>query len=232
MELYIQIIFILAVIKFCLKAAMNSRLWVLVCYALAASLISISMYTTVIEQPLSIISDLLENKKLVTDIAVITSIEAVAGIFISILLLDNYFMEKKNRKRYMKGLKVFPGVIFIFAIAYFQLQFFKFRVGADFLTTALLYSSIIFVAIISTALFLRRVLDAESLKLELKVILNISILVIGLLVNSSVAEFNLSHSETVIEWRALIVMLAICILMVLLGFILTKINFKKILKIK
>lgn len=232
MELYIQIIFILAIIKFCLKAAMTGRLWVILCYSFGASLISLSMYQIVIEQPTTIISELLANKKIVTDIAVLTSIESVMGIFISILLLDNYFMELPKRKMYMKILKVTPGLIFIFGIAYFQLQFFKIRVGADFLTTAILYSSIIFISITITALLLRNMVKAESLKLELKILLNIGILAIGLLINSTIADYNLSHSETVIEWKALVTMLLICSFMVLLGYLFTKIKLKNIFKTK
>lgn len=227
MELYIQIILVLAMMKFCLKAAMSSRLWVILCYALGASLFSLSMYPIVIEQPLTMVSDLLLNKKIVTDIAVLTSIEAISGIFISILLLDNYFTERAKRKRYLKVLKVIPGVIFMFGVAYFQLQFFKIRVGADFLTTALLYSSILFISITITALLLQKVVKAESMKLELKILLNMGILVIGLLVNSTIADYNLSYAETAIEWTAMITMLLICSLMVSLGYLLSKLKFKK-----
>ena len=211
---------------------MNSRPWVILCYALGAALISFSMYPIVIEQPLTIISDLLASKKIVTDIAVLTSIESVAGIFISILLLDSYFMDKSKRKKYVKVLKVLPGVIFIFGIAYFLLLFFKTRVAADFLETAILYSSLIFVSVAAVGLFIQKAVKAESLKLELKILLNIGILFIGLLINSSVADYNLSESETVIEWKALGTMLLICGLMILLGYLFSKIEIKKIFKIK
>ena len=117
MELYIQIIFVLAAMKFCLKAASTDRLWVIFSYAFAASLLSFAMYPIVIEQPLTIISDLLTNKTVVTDIAVLTTIEAVAGIFVSIFLLDNYFTARPKLKRYIYFLKIMPGIIFIFALA-------------------------------------------------------------------------------------------------------------------
>ena len=213
-------------VKFCLKAAMNSRHWVILCYAMGAALISLLMYPIVIEQPLTIISELLGNEKIVVDIAVITSIESIAGIFMSALLLDNYFMEKSKRKKYLKVLKVIPGVVFIFGIAYFQLQFFKVRVGADFLTTAILYSAIIFISTSITAFLLRNTVKSESLRLELKVLLNIAILVIGLLVSSSAADYNSSNAETVIEWKALGTMLLIASMIILMGYFLPKIKLK------
>lgn len=232
MELYIQIIFILALFKFCLKAAMSGRLWVILSYAFGASLFSFLMYPIVIEQPLTIISDLLADKSIVTDTAVLTTLEAVAGIFISIFLLDNYFTEQKKRKTSVQVLKMLPGVIVLFALAYFQLQFFKIRVGADFLETAILYATIIFASISLFAILLKRMVVAESLKLELKILLNIGILFIGLLVNSSIADYNLSYAETVIEWSALGTMILICGVMVILGYFLSKIELKKIFKLK
>ena len=231
MEQYIQIIFILAIIKFCLKAAMTGRLWAILSYAFGVSLFCLALYPIVIRQPLTIITDLLANKAVVTDMAVWTTVEAAAGIFISIFLLDNYFMEHQKRKRSISILKVIPGWIFIFGIAYFQLQFFKIRVGDDFLTTAIMYSSIIFVLISLMSLFLKYVVVAESMKLELKILLNIGILFIGLLVNSSIADYNSSHSETVVEWGALVTMFLICGGLVVCGYLLSKIELTKIFKI-
>lgn len=228
MELYIQIIFVLAAMKFCLKAATTGRLWVIFIYAFAASLLSFAMYPIVIEQPLTIISDLLANKTVVTDIAVLTTIEAVAGIFVSIFLLDNYFMERSKRKRYVYALKVVPGIIFVFALAYFQLQFFKIRAGEDFLATALIYCSIIFGFVSLLSIAIKQLITAESLRLELKILLNIAILVIGLWINSAVADYNLSHAETTIEWGALIAISLILVSLFGLGYLLSKMNFKKI----
>ncbi len=211
-------------IKFCLKAASTSRPWVVILYAVGASLISLLMYPLVIEQPLTIISELLASEKFVVDIAVITSVESIAGIFMSVLLLDNYFMEKAKRKKYLKILKVIPGVVFIFGIAYFQLQFFKLRIGANFLSTAILYSAIIFTITLITAFLIREAVKSESLRLELKVLLNIAILIIGLLVSSSVADYNSSDAETVVEWKALGTMVLLGSFTILIGYIFPKIK--------
>ena len=214
--------------KFCLKAATTGRLWVISIYAFAAALLSFAMHTIVIEQPLTIISELLANKTVVTDIAVLTTFEAVAGIFVSIFLLDNYFTESTKRKRYIYALKIIPGVIFIFALAYFQLQFFKIRAGSDFLSTAILYALLVFTVISTISLTIKRLITAESLRLELKILLNIGILTIGLWINSAVADYNLSHAETTIEWRALATMTLIFIALIGGGYLLSKINTNKL----
>jgi len=232
MELYIQIIFVLATMKFCLKAAATGRLWVIFGYAFAAALLSFAIYPIVIEQPLTIISDLLANKKIVTDIAVLTTIEAVAGIFVSIFLLDNYFAARPKRKRYIYFLKIMPGLIFFFALAYFQLQFFKQRAGEDFLITAIFYAAIVFGFVSMLSLAIKNMITAESLKLELKILLNTAILIIGLWLNSAVADYNLSNAETTIEWGALATMALIGCVLVGAGYFFSKINFKKLFKIK
>ena len=75
-------------------------------------------------------------------------------------------------------------------------------------------------------------ITAESLRLELKILLNIGILIIGLWINSAVADYNRSQAETTIEWGALATMTLICMSFVGVGYLLSKVNFKKIVKLK
>ena len=117
MELYIQIIFVLALAKFCLKAAMTGRFWTMACYAFFAALVSLALYPTVIEQPATVITNLLADRELVTDGAVLTTTEAILGIFVSVFLLSNYFKPKGQRRKSVFVLKVVPGILWIFAVA-------------------------------------------------------------------------------------------------------------------
>lgn len=228
METYVQLIFILALVKYCLKAAMTGRFWIIACYGAVAAVIGMALYPLVIEQPVTVVSSLLANHRLVTDGAVITTIEAITGIFISVYLLDNYFTPKEKRKRLLFLLKVMPGILFCMAIAYFELQFFKWRVGGDFVTTAIIYSTGAFGTIVSLALFFRHFLKGESPKLELKILLNIGILIIGLLINSSVADYSLSNAVTVTEWGALFAIICLAVTLFVAGIYIPKINIKSL----
>lgn len=230
METYIQLILVLALAKYCLKAALTARFWTIVLYGGFASIVALVIYPIVIEQPVTIVSMLLSDSVLVANGAVITTIEAVAGIFISVLLLDNYFMRKESRQKSLFILKVIPGVLWVVAIAYFELMFFRWRVGADFMQTALLYSFILFSSIVAMATALKYSLPGESLKLELKVLLNVGILIIGLLVNSSIADYNLSYADVQIEWGALAALAVLIIVLFFAGIYLHKINFKSLSK--
>ena len=75
----------------------------------------------------------------------------------------------------------------------------------------------LFVGVFVTGIGLRKVLTAESLRLEVKVILNMTILIVGLLVSSSVADYNISHAQTIIEWEALIVLTVGTLILIILG---------------
>ncbi len=232
MEIFVQIIFILSLLKYCLKAALTSRFWMISLYSICAAIFAMIIYPYVINLPVNVISELLSNQKIVTDGAVLTTIEAVCGIFISILLLDNYFMPLQKRKKSLKVLKVLPGILVFPAIAYFELLFFRMNVGVDFTLSATLYALILSISIMLISLFIKSQMNHESLKLELKIMLNLSILIIGLLVNSTVADYNLSNAQTVIEWIPLVTITIIAVILSILGVFAPKITIKSLLKIK
>ncbi len=227
METIIQLIFVVALLKYCLKAALSARLLYIVGYGFAIAALSFALYPIVINQPLTIISQLLESRAVVENIALITSAESIVGVFISIYLLDNYFRPRAKRTAWARFIKIAPGVVSLFAVCYFELLFFKWRVGGDFLVTALMYSGALLAAVVGMALLLRTLIEGESLKLELKLIFNLVILTLGLLVSSSVADYNTSNAQTTIEWGALITILLGSALLIASGVWLHKINFSQ-----
>lgn len=230
MELYIQIIFVLALAKYCLKAAMTGSFRVMACYAAFAALLSLAIYPIVIRQPVTAISNLLADHSLVTDGAVLTTLEATLGIFVSIFLLNNYFKPKEQRRKSVFALKVVPGVIWIAAVAYFELLFFKSRVGYGFGATAAVYAAILFAGVLLAAGATHLLVRRESMKLELKIMFNMGILLIGLLVNASIADYNISDASTPVEWGALAALAAGVTLLFMAGYFLSKINFSKLFK--
>lgn len=217
METLVQLIFIIALVKYCLKAALSGSVWLIVGYAVAAAVVAMGLYPFVIEQSSTLLADMLTDKQTVADMALLTTAEAIAGIFLSLYLLDNYFMPKERRRRLAFVLKIAPGVLALCAIGYFELIFFKFRAGNDFLTTALLYAVLLMGGVLVVAFVIRYAMRGESLKLEVKVILNMAILVVGLLVSSSVADYNISHAQATIEWGALLVLVLGSLALVGLG---------------
>lgn len=176
------------------------------------------------------ITNLLADRELVTDGAVLTTTEAILGIFVSVFLLSNYFKPKGQRRKSVFVLKVVPGILWIFAVAYFELLFFRQRVGADFGATAAIYAGIVFAVVLLAAGFIHLFVRHESMKLELKIMLNMGILLIGLLVNASVADSTVVYATVSnVEWGALAALTAGTACFFLLGLLLSKINFKKLI---
>ena len=226
----IQIVFVIALLKYCLKAALSNNLFIIIGYSAALALIALALYPIVINQPMTIISDMLGSKVFVENLALITTAESILEIMISIFLLENYFLPKNRRKKSAKFLKIMPGILVFFAVAYFELLFFKARAGHDFLFTALLFSAILLLGATAISLIIKYVITNESLKLEIKVILNLAILALGLLVSSSVADYNISYAQTVVEWKPLISITIGFFVLAIIGFIFHKINFYNHLK--
>lgn len=229
MELLVQLIFIIAILKYCLKASFAGGVRTMLLYALGAAVWSMAWYPVVIEQHVTIIGELLTDRQVVSDGAVWTTIEALAGILLGVNLLDSYFAPKDKRKKTLFILKIIPGVLAPLGLLYFELMFFKMRVSADFLTTALLYAVITLGVVFCLAWIIHRVVDGESMKLELKLLLNMMILLIGLLINSAVADYNTSAADTQADWLPLVVLVGASALLVLVGYLTRNWNIKHFL---
>ncbi|MFI3278493.1 MAG: hypothetical protein SNH13_03085 [Rikenellaceae bacterium] len=213
MELLIQIIFILTVLKFSLKAAIHDKYWIIALYALGAAVLAMALYPFVVEMPANAASQLLKDRNLVTDMAVIITAETLLEITIAIIMLKG---EKSGK--IVSVLKYIPGVIIFAAVAYFELMFFRWRVGADFMQSAILYSVLTFAAILILCAMLRFIAPNSEMRLELKMLFNFSIFAIAMLVNSMVAEYNLSNNQSVIEWKAMAAILIIGAIVIIIGF--------------
>lgn len=228
MELLVQLIFVIAILKYCLKASLAGGLRTMLLYALGAGLWSMAWYPVVINESVSVIGQLLADREVVTDGAVWTTIEALAGILLGVNLLDNYFAPKQKRRKSLFVLKVIPGVLAPVGVLYFELMFFKMRVAGDFLVTALLYSGLTVAVVAALSVLLKRIVEGESMKLELKLLLNMMILAIGLLINSAVADYNISSADTRAEWEPLAVITLLSAAFIGVGYLTRNWNLKHI----
>lgn len=229
METLIQIIFISAVVKFCLKVSFGC-LRALFSYAFFAAVWGMILYPFVISQPVSIVTSFLRNKPVVADGAVLTTIEAIAGILLSVNMMDDSFTPEKKRKKSVALFRIVPGALFFPAVGYFELMFFKWRVGGDFVTTSILYALLTGLAVFLLSWLFSVGVRGENLKLEMNLLLNVTILFTGLLINASVADYNVSGAENTIEWMAMIVLFFISLLLFVAGVFFSRIRIKNIFK--
>ena len=232
METLVQLIFCLAILKYTLKAALAGRFLTIFFYAFAAAIWAVLWFPIVINQPVTIAAEFLGDKMVVTNAALLTTLEAIIGLMLSVRLLDNYFSPKVKRKKYLFLLKVTPGILFLLAIPYFELLFFKWRVAGSFWVTAVLFAGLTLGVLMSLAYGIKLVVLGESLKLEMKLLFNLIILFIGLLINASLVDYNVSTVNNVVEWRAMGVLFVFFVVLFGIGFMCSKINYKQYFKRK
>ena len=228
MELLVQIIFLIAILKYCLKASLAGGFKTMLLYALGVGLWAMLWYPVVIRQPVTIIEQLLTDRHVVMDGAVWTTFEALAGMLLGVELLDNYFAPKAQRKKVWFILKVLPGVLAPLGVLYFELMFFKEVILDNFALTASLYAVMVTALVAMLAWGLKHWVEGESLKLELKVLLNMLILLIGLLINSAVADYNTSSAASHTDWRALCLIVLGSTMLILIGYFTRNWNMKQI----
>ncbi len=226
MEIIVQLILLLAFLKYCLKSALTGNAIAMGTYALLGSLLAFFIYPYIIELPTDMVSQLLKDTKRVSNWAVISTIEAVVGIFLSVSLIGNFFKSRKEKKKKLFFLRIIPGVLFCVSIAYFELLFFKHNTSGSFRQTAFVYSGIVFASIFSVSLFLKYFIGDRMMKLELKMLLNLAILSIGLILNASIADYNISNATYRLSLFPLVSFAVLVVLSCLAGFILYKTDFQ------
>lgn len=225
MEVLIETILLSALLKYCLKAACNSGLKAMSGYAVFALLFPFALYPILINLPVNIVSELLMDRGAAEDFAVIVTVEAVTGIMLSLRLLDNYFKPKKRRSRFLGALKVLPGILSLTGIAYYELMFFRLRAGSPFLSTVTIYAVAVASAVLAMSFLIKRALPGESVKLELKMLLNLLILAVALSVNFTVSDYPVSGVSSPVDLWASAAVAAVFLAFAGAGFLAEKYGF-------
>ncbi len=200
MEQYLQLIFLLAFVKFGLKSSLVRKACMIPVYGIVAGAFVWAVYPLVIGLRGDSFTAILADRGMVSDCALLITVESVLGIMTSVLLLDNYFAPREKRKRSLFVLKVIPGVLFFVGVVYFELLFFKLLVGMPFGRAAALYGGTIFAAVTAGGFGLRWLLPGESMKLDAKILLDLAILGVAIFVNAAISDYSVSHSVGVVEW--------------------------------
>lgn len=232
MEILFQGILILAILKFCIKAGFFDSKKGILTYAIFAGLIAIVFYPVIIKTNTNAFSKLMLDKKAVSNIAVLITIEAISGMLISIGMLHNLFEAKKQV--WIKILKLTPGILIIGAVYYIELAAFKTMAGTDFLWVAVITSTAIIIGVSVVSTGIKFLLPGNTVRYELKFIINIALLILAIMLNAGLADYNRSNYNTEVEFNKLLAFIGITVIGFLLGWILfnNKQRFRKILKIK
>jgi hypothetical protein len=232
MEVVFQIILVFGVVKYCCKAGFFSGYKGIVAYTLFVGIVAIVLFPFIIKMDTNVFDKLLSNKTAVSDIAIIITIETISGILISIGMLNNLFESKMQK--WIKVLKLTPGILIIGIIFYIELSLFRVMAGISFAWVAILTAFLSMLGVFGISSGIKYLLPEYSNRYELKFLINILLLVLAVLLHAGLADYNNSNYSANIEYNKLLVFSGIVITGFLFGLFLyrNKSLFKKILKSK
>ena len=228
METLVLILMTIVCFNFLLKQTYRKKRSVITISIVSALFVGL-MWPYAIEQSKTQIADWLANQSLMLDISVILCIEVILQISFCILaiqVLTTYPIKKRIFNIY-RFLRWFPGIL-IFPILFSILVALIFSFpGTSFSLIAWGLAGVILILIPVGTLFLRWLLPAKAVRLELFFLTNTLIAILGIVatVNGRTAAKGVSE----INWKAFIGIIIILIVGALLGIIFRKIKIKKLL---
>lgn len=224
MESLLQIVVLLAFVRFSCRATFFRSIWGIIAFAITVAVISFLCYPIVIEQSGDFYSTLLADATLVGNVAVLITLESIAGMLLSIGLLQTLFQNK--RKTQLQKLRFLPEILIIGAVLYAEQQMFYLFPGYDFKITAIL-TAFAFAGIVGGFAFLMRwALPEQGSRYELNFLINLLLLVVAILLNAGLSSYNTGNYQSNVEWQSAVVFLAVIAILFALGFGLYRLKLK------
>ena len=152
------------------------------------------MHNKAVEQSYAAFTRLLSNNSLMTDFSVIQTIEAIAGILLSLYLVKSEYNERIDKKLYY--LIYFPGIVFLPALFFFESFVFLKITGFDFKLTALALAVLFPLIVLGTTWLISWLVPEKPLRFELKFLLHIVQLIFAVILYSSLSilqDFSFFH---------------------------------------
>lgn len=228
MESILQIICILAIIKFSCKATFYRKYWGVLIFSALAGIFAYIIHPFVIKNDIRFFSGILSDKSTVADLAIIITAEAVSGIMISIGVLQN--LVKAKTGNWIKFLKLSPGVIIAGAIFYIELKSFYYFSGFGFWAAALIISAGLFISVAIISLVLKYLLPSDNMRYEFKFIVNVILLIVAVIMNAGLADYNQSSYNVELSLPKLLVLFILIAGIGSIGFLIQKVKYKGRLK--
>ncbi|PID92814.1 MAG: hypothetical protein CSA96_01335 [Bacteroidetes bacterium] len=183
METLFQLILILALLKYCLKAGFFSSWRGILFYSLFAGIIALAFYPLIILLESKAFEKVLSNPGQVANIAVLITFEALGGLLVSIAMLDNLFAERK--RKWKKILKLTPGVLMIAAVFYIELKVFSNFPGRPFPLLAALTAVSLSASIGLISWGIKKGMPDVEGRYELKFLTNVLLLILAVVLNAA-----------------------------------------------
>lgn len=224
MESILQIIVLLAFVRFACRATFFRSIWSVLVFALLVAALSFLSYPVVIEQAGDFYTTLLSDPTLVGNVAVLITLEALLGMLLSMGLLHTLLAKKKNAHFHL--LRYVPELLILGAVLYAEQQMFYALPGYNFRLTATLTSATFAAAIGLLTFFMRKALPERSNRYELNFLINTFLLLLAVFLNAGLSPYNTGNYDSNLDWKSSIAFFLITFVFFTLGFVLLQLKLK------
>ena len=172
--------------------------WRLSFTALWAGILTIFLwlgYDFASEQSQTTLSQWLASPKILSDLAVLATIESAIGLLFCFVALRDYYQNRQSKAQ--RILRAFPGLLLFPCLIYVLAQAFFFFPGADFAQTTLYACLALFALTLLGTKTIAWLLPEKDLRLEVHLLINILIILLGLTTTASAQIIYVPKSDPI-----------------------------------
>ena len=159
------------------------RLWQIALWAGVLAAFLWFSYDFASEQSQTTLSQWLASPKILSDMAVLVTIESVIGLLFSFVALRDYYQNRCSKRQCV--LLAFPGLLLFPCLIYVLAQAFFFFSGADFAKTTLWGTLALVALVLLGTKGIAALLPEKDLRLEVHLLINVLIILLGLTATAS-----------------------------------------------
>lgn len=147
------------------------------------------------EQSQTTLSQWLASPKILSNMAVLVTIESAIGLLFAFIALRDYYQNRQSKA--LRVLLAFPGLLLFPCLIYVLAQAFFFFSGADFAMTTLYACLALFALMLLGTKGLTILLPEKDLRLEVHLLISILIILLGLTTTASAQIIYVPKSEPI-----------------------------------
>ena len=147
------------------------------------------------EQSQTTLSQWLASPKILSNMAVLVTIESAIGLLFAFIALRDYYQNRQSKA--LRVLLAFPGLLLFPCLIYVLAQAFFFFSGADFAMTTLYACLALFALMLLGTKGLTILLPEKDLRLEVHLLISILIILLGLTATASAQIIYVPKSEPI-----------------------------------
>ena len=178
---------------------------------------SLVMYPYCLKLNNQTLSFLLQQKELVSLIALIQIFESLAHILFSVLHIKGHFTQRKNK--IFKWLIAFPSFIFLAGLFFLQTYLFVYTENISFFMLAILFALGIGVFMFLIVGVIKKILPEWDLRAELKMLVAMFQILLAMFLPLIVKGVKVPFSNLTIERQSIMVTAVVVGVLALIGFI-------------